>query len=93
MESEMSMPLIPSWMKQRNQLLAAIERRDIWPFVSVTIGTAVSQIAQAGFASMLFADDMIHFATPEAIILMDQAILTAPGGTGCNLATKRGGNV
>jgi hypothetical protein len=73
-EAKMLLPLIPPWMKQWNQLLAAIERPDIRSFVPVTEGTAVSQIVQGRPAAMLFADDMIHLATPETVVLMYQAI-------------------
>ncbi|GEM_PF-2297513 len=41
---------------------------------------------------MFFADDMIHLAAPKAVVLMNQAILAAPRGTGGNFAAKGGTN-
>jgi hypothetical protein len=78
MKAEVLMPLIAPWMKQGDQFFADIESCYIWAFVPITECTAIGQIAQGRPASMLFADDMIDLATPKAVVLMDQAILTAP---------------
>jgi hypothetical protein len=77
MQGKMVSPMISARMKEPHQLTGRpIDRPEITPFVSVARLASVGKILSCCGATVLDADDMIHFAAKEGICDIDQAVLT-----------------
>jgi len=84
--TEMLIPRLPPWMKQRNNLTGVrVDPREIRPFVAAAVAARESQVLQYGGAAVLLGDDVVEVKRQfserfrEATIL---AAVTSPDADG-----------
>ena len=76
--AEMLVPLLPSWMKQRDDLSGGrVDPRQIRPFVAVAVAARKSQVFQYGRATVLLSDDVVEVKRQFSESFREAAILAA----------------
>jgi hypothetical protein len=79
--AEMLIPLLPSWMKQRNNLTGVrVDPRQIRPFVAVAVTARESQVLQYRGAAVLLSDDVIEVKRQFSERFREATILAAVTG-------------
>ena len=78
---EMLVPLLPSWMKQRNDLIRdRVDARQVGPFVAVAVATGESQVFQCGGTTVLLGNDVVELERQFSERFRETTILAAVTG-------------
>jgi hypothetical protein len=74
----MLVPLLPSWMKQRDDLTGVrVNPRQVRPFVASAVTARESQVFQYGGAAVLLSDDVVEVKRQFSERFREAAILAA----------------
>lgn len=77
LQRKMGFPLLPAWMKERDNLLCVwIERGHIAALVAIAQRARIGQIALCCCAAMFAGQNVVNLMGGVAIVFVDQAILT-----------------
>lgn len=78
---EMLVPLLPSWMKQRNDLIRdRVDARQVRPLVAVAVAARESQVFQHGGTTVLLGDDVVELKRQFSERFRETTILAAVTG-------------
>ena len=78
---EMLVPLLPSWMKQWNNLIGdRVDARQVRPFVAIAVATRESQVFQYGGTTVLLGDDVVELKRQFSKRFRKSTILAAVTG-------------
>ena len=79
--TEMLIPRLPPWMKQRNNLTGVrVDPREIRPFVAVAVAARESQVLQFGGTAVLLSDDVVEMKRQFSERFRETTILAAVTG-------------
>ena len=77
----MLVPLLASWMKQRNDHIRdRVDARQVRPLVAVAVATRESQVFQHGGTTVLLGDDVVELKRQFSERFWETAILAAVTG-------------
>ncbi len=72
-------PDLGAWVEQGGQLTRfRIEGGNVGTFASVAVDARESQVLGRGLAAVLLGDDVVRLMGDQDIVVVNQAILTAP---------------
>jgi len=78
---EMLVPLLPSWMKQRDDLIGdRVDARQVRSLVAVAVATRESQVFQYGGTTVLLGDDVVELERQFSERFWETTILAAVTG-------------
>jgi hypothetical protein len=87
---EMLVPLLPAWMKQRNNLTGVrVDPRQIRPFVAVAVAARESQVFQHGRTAVLLGDNVVEVERQLSERFREATILAAVTGPDADVFVNR----